>query len=180
MTVLLTHTTQATGTDAGNGEIRKAEWNEAHTLTAATRTVLARLAGTDGAVEEAVIATDANMRAGTTDAIVMADTLRTAAVAVALTDGSSITPDFDAGRIFSVTLGGNRTLENPTNQAAGQSGVVIVRQDGTGSRTLSYGTNWKFAGGAPTLTTTANAIDAISYYVEASGTILAAILTDLK
>ena len=29
MTISATHTTQATGTDAGNGEIRKAQWNEA-------------------------------------------------------------------------------------------------------------------------------------------------------
>src|SRR5690349_15515453 len=33
MTLAITHATQATGTDAGNGEIHKAQWNEAHTLT---------------------------------------------------------------------------------------------------------------------------------------------------
>jgi hypothetical protein len=39
---------------------------------------------------------------------------------------------------FSVTLGGNRTLANPSNQTAGQSGTIVMTQDGTGSRTLAF------------------------------------------
>ena len=78
----------------------------------------------------------------------------------ALTDGATITPDFSANNGFSVTLGGNRTLANPTNLVAGQSGVILITQDGTGSRTLAYGSYWKFPGGtAPTLTTTASKAD---------------------
>ena len=84
----------------------------------------------------------------------------------ALTDGATITPDFSANNSFSVTLGGNRTLANPTNIVAGQSGVFIITQDGTGSRTLAYGSYYKFPGGtAPTLTTTASAVDVIAYFV---------------
>ena len=84
----------------------------------------------------------------------------------ALTDGATITPDFSANNSFSVTLGGNRTLANPTNIVAGQSGVFIITQDGTGSRTLAYGSYYKFPGGtAPTLTTTAAAVDVIAYFV---------------
>jgi hypothetical protein len=45
---------------------------------------------------------------------------------VALTDGATITPDFATGNNFSVTLGGNRTLANPSNLTAGQSGVIVV------------------------------------------------------
>lgn len=40
MAVLLKHTTEAVGTDAGNGEIAKAQWNEAHTLTGTADTLL--------------------------------------------------------------------------------------------------------------------------------------------
>lgn len=99
----------------------------------------------------------------------------------ALTDGSSITPDFAAANNFSVTLGGNRTLANPTNLTAGQSGAIVITQDGTGSRTLAYGTYWKFAGGtAPTLTTTASAVDVLVYYVESSTRITAKLLSDVK
>jgi hypothetical protein len=83
-----------------------------------------------------------------------------------LTDGATITPDLSVNNSFTVTLGGNRTLANPTNIVAGQSGVFIINQDGTGSRTLSYGTYYKFTGGtAPTLTTTASAQDVIAYFV---------------
>jgi len=99
----------------------------------------------------------------------------------ALTDGATITPDFAAANNFSVTLGGSRTLANPTNLTAGQSGTIVITQDGTGSRTLAYGGYFKFAGGtAPTLTTTAAAVDVIAYYVESSTRITARILNDVK
>lgn len=99
----------------------------------------------------------------------------------ALTDGSTITPDFAAANNFSLTIGGNRTLANPTNLTAGQSGVIVITQDGTGSRTLAYGSYWKFSNGtAPTLTTTASAVDVLAYYVESSTRISAKLITDVK
>jgi len=98
-----------------------------------------------------------------------------------LTDGATITPDFAAANNFSVTLGGNRTLANPTNLVAGQSGVIVITQDGTGSRTLAYGSYFKFSSGtAPTLTTTASAVDVLAYYVESSTRITAKLVTDVK
>ena len=82
----------------------------------------------------------------------------------ALTDGSTISVNLAANNHFSVTLGGNRTLANPTNIVAGTSGSFFITQDGTGSRTLSYSSYYDFAGGtAPTLTTTASKIDRIDY-----------------
>ena len=99
----------------------------------------------------------------------------------ALTDGATITPDFALANNFSVTLGGNRTLANPTNLTVGQSGVIKVTQDGTGSRTLAYGTNWDFAGGtAPTLTTTASAVDILAYYVDGASNITTRFIGDRK
>ncbi len=90
----------------------------------------------------------------------------------ALTDAATITPDLAASCNFSVTLGGNRTLANPSNITAGQSGSIFVTQDGTGSRTLAFGSYWDFAGGtAPTLTTTASAVDRIDYIVRSSTSI---------
>lgn len=83
-----------------------------------------------------------------------------------LTDAATITPDFAVANNFAVTLGGSRTLANPTNLAAGQAGQIVITQDGTGSRALAYGSKWKFAAGiAPILTTTAGAVDILSYYV---------------
>ncbi len=90
----------------------------------------------------------------------------------ALTDAATIAVDFADSNNFSVTLGGNRTLGNPTNQVAGQSGSLFVTQDGSGSRTLAYSSDWEFAGGtAPTLSTAASAVDRIDYIVRASGSI---------
>lgn len=90
----------------------------------------------------------------------------------ALTDGATITPDLADSNNFSVTLGGNRTLANPSNIVAGQSGSFFISQDGTGSRTLAYGSYYDFAGGtAPTISTTASAVDRIDYVVRTSTSI---------
>jgi hypothetical protein len=99
----------------------------------------------------------------------------------ALTDGATITADFAVANNFSVTLGGNRTLANPSNLTAGQSGCIWITQDGTGSRTLAYGSQWDFTGGtAPTLTTTAAAVDCLVYAVQSSTKITATLITNLS
>ena len=99
----------------------------------------------------------------------------------ALTDGATITPDFSLSNNWSLTIGGNRTLANPSNLTAGQAGTIVITQDGTGSRTLAYGSQWKFPGGtAPTLTTTASAVDVIAYYVESASRITARLISDVK
>ena len=86
-----------------------------------------------------------------------------------LTDGATITPDFGANQNFIVTLGGNRTLANPSNIVVGQTGSIFIVQDATGGRTLSYGSYFKFpAAIAPTLSTDANAVDRIDYIVKSS------------
>jgi hypothetical protein len=89
-----------------------------------------------------------------------------------LTDAATITPDFGANQNFTVTLAGNRTLANPTNPVVGQTGSIFLVQDGTGSRTLSFGTQYDFTGGtAPTLSTTAAAVDRIDYIVRTATSI---------
>jgi hypothetical protein len=95
---------------------------------------------------------------------------------VPLTDGATITPDFNTGINFSVTLGGNRAMANPTNPKVGQAGSIYITQDGTGSRTLSWGANWDWAGGtAPVLSTAASARDVINYKVITATSIYATI-----
>lgn len=100
-----------------------------------------------------------------------------------LTDGATITPDFAESNNFEVTLAGTgRTLANPTNITAGQSGVIAINQDGTGSRTITtYGSYFKFAGGsAPTLSTGANDLDILSYYCVSSTVIVASLGADFS
>jgi hypothetical protein len=100
---------------------------------------------------------------------------------VALTDAATVAVDLSLANYYTLTLGGSRTLGAPSNQNAGQSGVIVITQDGTGSRTLAYNSVWKFPGGtAPTLTTTANAVDVLVYYVESATRITARVLSDVK
>ena len=91
----------------------------------------------------------------------------------ALSDGANIALDLSLSNNFSVTLAGNRQLDNPSNEIPGTSGVIVVTQDGGGSNTLSFDTQYEFTGGtAPTLTTTGGATDVLYYYVEAADKIL--------
>lgn len=95
-----------------------------------------------------------------------------ASAPVTLTDAATIAVDLNTGIHFTVTLGGNRTLGNPTNATVGQSGLIRVVQDGTGSRTLALSSDWEIAGGsAPELSSNANAVDLFSYLVYASGVV---------
>jgi hypothetical protein len=88
---------------------------------------------------------------------------------VSLTDGADVSISFQNGQNFSLTLAGNRALSNPTQCVPGQVGSIFIVQDGSGSRTLSYGANWEFpAAEAPTLSTSAAAVDRLDYIVRTS------------
>ncbi len=89
-----------------------------------------------------------------------------------LTDGATVTPDLNDSNNYVLVLGGNRTIANPTNITAGQSGSIFITQDATGSRTASWGSYWDWAAGtAPTLSTGANEVDRIDYIVRSSTSI---------
>lgn len=83
---------------------------------------------------------------------------------IALTDGANIATDCALGQRFRVTLGGNRTLDNPTNPQDGYQYVWEILQDGTGSRTLTLGGKFVFGTDVTglTLTTTASKRDFIT------------------
>ncbi len=85
-------------------------------------------------------------------------------------DGSTITLDLSVSNLHSVTLGGNRTIAL-SNAKVGQIFSIRLLQDGTGSRTITWFTTIKWAGGsAPTLTTTASKADWIGFICTGSGT----------
>tara|TARA_R110000737_G_scaffold291200_1_gene297851 strand:+ start:3052 stop:5544 length:2493 start_codon:yes stop_codon:yes gene_type:complete len=98
------------------------------------------------------------------------------AVATTDTDTSNtgnITLDFAANQNFVLTLTGNVTLVNPSTEQVGQSGFLVLIQDGTGGRTLSLGTDYETAAGAGiTLSAAASTTDIVPYIVAASGRIL--------
>jgi|5B_taG_2_1085324.scaffolds.fasta_scaffold05603_2 hypothetical protein len=86
----------------------------------------------------------------------------------------NITPDFSQYTNFILTLTGNIVLQDPGDEVAGQMGVFVFVQDGTGGRTLSHADDrYHVAGGTSlTLSTGANDVDVVPYFVKADGTIL--------
>jgi len=84
---------------------------------------------------------------------------------VPLADAANIAWDLDDEQAARVILHGNRTLDNPNNMKDGGEYTVRIVQDGTGSRTLSYGTAYDFGdAGAPVLSTTADKTDIIKFF----------------
>ena len=85
----------------------------------------------------------------------------------------STTLDFDLYQNFVLTFTGNVTLANPSTESVGQAGVIMIIQDGTGSRTISLGTDYETAGaGGLTISTGANDVDIIPYFVQSASNIL--------
>jgi hypothetical protein len=92
---------------------------------------------------------------------------------VTLTDGATITPDFTLGNNFQVTIAASRTIANPTGVTTGQSGVIFIQEDGTGGYAVGWGTSWDFASStAPTLITTASALNALPYFARSTTSIV--------
>lgn len=83
-----------------------------------------------------------------------------------LTDGANIAWNAEDKPLTTVTLAGNRTLNNPTNVKNGGLYILLVQQDNNNTaRTLTYQDTYRFetVGGAPTLSTTAGAIDVLRF-----------------
>ena len=91
-----------------------------------------------------------------------------------VTGSGSITMNFDLYTNFQITANGNVALANGTGTlAAGQSGVIVLIQDGSGSRTISTGSDYEWpAATVGTISTAANAVDVIPYYIDANDSIL--------
>ncbi|MCA9362074.1 hypothetical protein KC906_01745, partial [Candidatus Kaiserbacteria bacterium] len=85
------------------------------------------------------------------------------------TDGATVTFDISQSNYQLVELAGNRTLA-VTGDSEGDAFIIKLKQDGTGSRTVTWWSNidW-FPNGAPVLTTTANRVDAFMFVKKADG-----------
>ena len=102
-------------------------------------------------------------------------------VTQAATAGGTTTLDLNSADNWIVTLAGNTTMGDPSNEKLGQTGSIWMVQDGTGSRTAAWASDWKWKGGtAPTISTTAAATDRVDYFILASGTIHAVATLDVK
>lgn len=127
------------------------------------------------------MASAAQYRALTLGVVVGTDSIVGGMAEVGLTDGATIAWDMASGFDFSVTLGGNRTLGNPTNTIVGKRGRIRVVQGTGGNRTLALSGNLKTAGGVGvTLSTAAGAVDFLDYDVVSASFIRIALSKDWK
>jgi len=174
--VAATGNVTATGTVEPAGDTAAGD-NAAIGYTAAEGLILTG----QGSTNDVTIKNDADadvieIPTGTTN-VTVAGQLNGGTIILAETDTDtsntgSVTIDFSAHQNFVLTLTGNVTLANPSTESVGQAGVFVFIQDGTGSRTLSLGTDYETAGGAGiTLSTAASAVDVVPYFVKASGSI---------
>jgi len=175
-------TTAITANTAAITSINTVVANVSSTLATSIATRLPLAGGTlTGTVSGTTLVMSAGVGLGAVSTLLGKKLRMTAGGAIAdlvtLTDGTNIAVDLNTGQNFTVTLGGNRTLSNPTNCVAGQVGSIFITQDGTGSQTLAYGSSWDFiAGEAPVLSTDAAARDRLDYIVQTS-TDVQAVLT---
>jgi hypothetical protein len=175
------------GNPSGDWEIGLGTFNDTDTLVRTTvhastnsNNAVNFAAGTkrvslQATAQHLALATATHYRANTADKLLTTDKVWSAADYVALNDsGGNIAVDMSTGINFSMAMDGDYTLSNPTNTKNGQTGAIVFTQDGTGTQTLAYGTNWKFAGGTePTLSTAAGSVDVLFYQVISSTSIIA-------
>lgn len=161
-------------TSALTGDVTKSAGGTATTIAA-------------GAVEyamhdSAAIATAAELQAGTASKLVNAAIAVSAGDVETVSYAASVALDFTTFVNAKITLTGNITLSNPTTTGMkGRSGLIELWQDATGSRTVTWGANYRFAGGTDiVLTTTASAVDLIFYQILSDGTVFVSAAKDAK
>lgn len=158
-----------TGTDAwsagtlvSTGELTDAAVTLAKLANLATKHYIGRTSSGTGVPEAVPAAT--TMRADLGEKV------------VSLTDGATINVDASLANNFRVTLGGSRTLANPTGLIDGQVFNIRIKQDGTGSRTLTLGSKYKTPGASFVLSTAAGSLDFMSCQYDATDDTLVCVL----
>jgi len=142
----------------------------AYSKLSLTDSILNADINSSAAIASSKLATDVIIAAGEqtlTGKKTLASTIQTITTE---TDAATVTFNLDTSNIQQVTLEGNRTLAI-SNEDAGQVFVIKLIQDGTGSRTVTWFSTIKWAGGsAPTLTTTASKADTFGFITTGTDT----------
>lgn len=134
MTISLKHATQATGSDQGNGDIHKSQWNEEHTITMATGKLLGRTTASTGAVEEISPGARLTLAGGTLSADAIGTTINTQTASYTLVLG-------DANKLVEMNVASANNLTIPPNSsvAFATETIINVTQLGAGQTTLNPG-----------------------------------------
>jgi len=126
-------------------------------------------------IAAAAIAAAGDFIGNTASKLLTAAAVWSDAAPVAIADSATYTPNFSTGMNFALTLGSTcgttGTLANPAGTVKpGQTGCIVFVQDATGGRKIAtWGTQYKFPGGVkPTFSSTANAIDTMSYWCKSA------------
>jgi hypothetical protein len=103
----------------------------------------------------------------TVDSPIFTGVITVPSTALTISSGSIAWNAALGGNVRTLTMNANATLANPTNMAAGRHYTVLVTQDGTGNRTLSFGTAYIFPGSIkPVLSTGAGSKDMLTFYCD--------------
>lgn len=155
-----------------NSQLGKFEWQYSNSWVSPVTPDINVLAGgiaTGGGALTANVtitvpeANTSQYRSAAADLVIAPDVAWNSANFVALSDGANVAVDFSTGFNFTLSLGGNRNLDNPTNTKPGQCGVIVITHS---NRSLSFSSNWKFPGGeAPDLSSGTGVIDILNYFV---------------
>lgn len=130
-------------------------------------------------IATAAIATTSEYYAGTASKLVPASVIYPAETTT--TYGATTTFDFGTFINTAVTLTGNITTQTLTGVQAGKAGTISFIQDGTGSRTTVWNSIFKWASGVtPTLSTTASAVDVLTYSCRSATFCVASLIKDVK
>ena len=122
-----------------------------------------------------------SMRFSTNSRVALAGQIYQLSVPTISYSGTAITPDADDGNMQKLTMTNNATLNVPTNLQPGASIQLRIAQDANGSRTLAFGSEYKWAGGTTgVLSTAANAVDLLTLSVWATNDVHATLSLDLK
>jgi hypothetical protein len=93
-----------------------------------------------------------------------------------LSCATTVTPDFSSSNTFYMDATSNFTLNAPTNIVAGGTYYIIVKQDATGGRLITWNSAFKFRGVTPSLSTLSGKYDVISIIAQSSSSLLTEVL----
>jgi hypothetical protein len=88
-----------------------------------------------------------------------------------------VTLDLSAAINFNVTLTGDTVINRPPTNASGRTGTILIRQDATGNRAVTFDASWKFVGWVSSVTPTANSVTVVEYMMYSVNEIYAKIYT---